>query len=732
MENTRTIILLSLAGYLLLVKGITVINTWSFTDATKSAFDVLANSKHHPGDVNNVLDAIVAGCNRCEIDQCDHTVGYGASPDTNGETTLDAMILDGTYKQMGAVGQLRRVKAAIKVARAVLHYSAHSILVGDGALQFAKVMGFQEESLTTSFSETLFRNWQHAKCQPNYFRNVYLQNSSCPPYRPIAYDGDMQSHPAEDTASQSLVAESNHDTIGIVVLDSHGNMGAGTSSNGANHKIAGRVGDATIPGAGAYVDSKIGGAAATGDGDIMMRFLPSSQAVQHMANGFHPRVACHKALSSIGAIYPNFKGGLVCLNRFGEYAGVGYGWNFTFSVQTSEMLTPRICGEVVCGNCTLKKEADLPVIGRSLVRVCMSCILSQASKQTNFAATPSTNSSGSLPLDDKKWEPHTSHSLMPKSDSLIQSASDFEQKDFTYTLDFGWDHPWPKPPIPPFELERLDALSSFEIMDTPNEDVFDIICDLASNALKCPIAAISLLAEDREWFKASVGLAQNEIPRSVSFCAHAIMTKEPLIVSDTLADKRFVKNPLVTGAAKIRFYAAAPICTSKGYLLGTVFVFDTVPRTHCDVATLEKLSNVTMKNLEDRRCVLDQMARDRSHIRATGNQHSEPNQSQPPPLEQPSPCVDRIAEIKGTSVAIPSNAVVSNQSENAEISAGPKMESMLMDLLCRTTQTQQQLATQQGAMFTKLGRHSADIDKLASAVARMEAKLSALTDDDTE
>nr|CCA22735.1 N(4)(BetaNacetylglucosaminyl)Lasparaginase putative [Albugo laibachii Nc14] len=285
--------LLALAGYIVSVKSIAVMNTWSFTAATKAAFDVLATSGHHAANVNNVLDAIVAGCNRCEIDQCDYTVGYGASPDTNGETTLDAMILDGTYKQMGAVGQLRRVKAAIKVARAVLHHSAHSILVGDGALAFAKMMGFQEESLKTSYSKKVYRDWQHAHCQPNYFRNVYNQTSSCPPYHPILHDKSVPSHSAEDTASQSLVMESNHDTIGMVVLDSHGNMGAGTSSNGANHKIAGRVGDGTIPGAGAYVDSKVGGAAATGDGDLMMRFLPSFQAVQHMASGLHvSRVFC--------------------------------------------------------------------------------------------------------------------------------------------------------------------------------------------------------------------------------------------------------------------------------------------------------------------------------------------------------------------------------------------------------------------------------------------------------
>jgi hypothetical protein len=386
----------------------------------------------------------------------------------------------------------------------------------------------------------------------------------------------------------------------------------------------------------------------------------------------------------------------------------------------------RKCGEVVCGNCTLKKQAELPVIGKSLVRVCMSCILSHANSQANPQAppAPSTSTSSSPPPPEEHWDARNFHSPTGNSEGeLTHFTSDIHQPDFEYPLDFDWDHPWPKPPIAPDETERLEVVRSFEIMDTPTEDVFDIICDLASNALKSPIAAVSLLDEDREWFKASVGLAQNEVPRSVSFCAHALMSKEPMVVMDTLLDKRFAKNPLVTGAAKIRFYAGAPICTPSGHLLGTVFVFDTQPRTSCDIATLEKLSNVAMKNLEDRKNVL-----------SAPMENGKPEPPRPQQVRSPEP-------LRGSGIGIANQVVAANvvqhQSQDlvaangvgdGQVTAGPKMETMLMDLLCRTTETQQQLATQQGAMFHTLGQHTADIDKLATAMARMEAKLDSLAE----
>ncbi|KAF4317638.1 hypothetical protein BBO99_00003986 [Phytophthora kernoviae] len=331
-------------------RGVVVINTWPFVNATRAGFQVLKGPSHRR---SHALDAITRGCNRCEVDQCDFTVGYGGSPDSNGETTLDAMILDGDTMEMGAVAQLRRVKPAIEVARAVMEHSAHSILAGDGALAFAKMMGFEETPLDTPHSRQIYQQWLDKRCQPNYFRNVAGQNTSCPPYKPLPSHHEVFTGAAgqpflRTTATQkhadvaNLISKENHDTIGMVVLAEDGHMAAGTSSNGANHKIAGRVGDAAVPGAGAFVDSSIGGAAATGDGDVMMRFLPSYFAVQEMGKGLHPRQACERALNRIAAFYPHFLGGMVCLNRFGEYGGAGYGWDFAFTVQSSWMAEPLV------------------------------------------------------------------------------------------------------------------------------------------------------------------------------------------------------------------------------------------------------------------------------------------------------------------------------------------------------------------------------------------------------
>lgn len=399
----------------------------------------------------------------------------------------------------------------------------------------------------------------------------------------------------------------------------------------------------------------------------------------------------------------------------------------------------RRCGEVVCRNCTLYKEAELPVIGRSRVRVCMSCILSHVNGQVNPQSPPAASRSSSTSDGDSRWVAHHLHSPTTGSDhdNEYEMNRASMMTDFDYPLDFNWEHPWPKPPLIPNEQARLDALYSFDILDTPAEDVFDIICDLASNALKCPIAAVSLIDEDRQWFKASAGLAQNEIPRNVSFCAHAIMSKEPLVVMDTTTDRRFQKNPLVTGAAGIRFYAGAPICTQQGYILGTVFVFDTQPRDSCDIATLEKLSNVAMKNMEDRK---NAVAAPVDHARSVNYSNDSMYSHHPPqsPYSQPSGTHSNSQvsmAVQSTYINPPvssSNAMVSQQNAlssqshantDGSIVTGPKMETMLMDLLCRTTETQQQLATQQGAMFQTLGQHTAQIDKLADAVARMEARL---------
>ncbi|KAG7224886.1 hypothetical protein INR49_014950 [Caranx melampygus] len=116
----------------------------------------------------SVLDAVETGCARCEMEQCDGSVGYGGSPDESGETTLDAMIMNGDTMEVGAVADLRRIKNAIGVARAVMERTDHTLLVGESASLFAENMGFIAEDLTTNKSVNIFSEWLKGNCQPNY------------------------------------------------------------------------------------------------------------------------------------------------------------------------------------------------------------------------------------------------------------------------------------------------------------------------------------------------------------------------------------------------------------------------------------------------------------------------------------------------------------------------------------------------------------------------------------
>ncbi|XP_035824306.1 N(4)-(Beta-N-acetylglucosaminyl)-L-asparaginase isoform X2 [Aplysia californica] len=285
-----------------------VVNTWPFTNATQAAWAALQSGA-------SAEDSLVIGCSTCETEQCDGSVGYGSNPDERGETTLDAMIMDGDTFAVGAVGDLRRVKNAIGVARAVMRYSDHTLLVGESAGRFAVEMGFKEESLATNHSREMYKQWRKNNCQPNYRQHVTPDpRHNCGPYTPVPpkslWHYQRKHHDVDRW---------NHDTIGMVVIDTSMRVWAGTSTNGMNHKVPGRVGDSPVMGAGSYADSSVGGAAATGDGDIMMRFLPSFRAVIEMEYGASPTEAAQKAMAPIIKHYPQFSGALVAVNRTGHY-----------------------------------------------------------------------------------------------------------------------------------------------------------------------------------------------------------------------------------------------------------------------------------------------------------------------------------------------------------------------------------------------------------------------------
>lgn len=130
---------------------------------------------------------------------------------------------------------------------------------------------------------------------------------------------------------------------------------------------------------------------------------------------------------------------------------------------------------------------------------------------------------------------------------------------------------------PDHETRRVAALRSFEILDSPPEERFDRVLRSAARLFGSPIALLSLVDQDRQWFKAAIGLDVRETPRSMSFCAHAIRQSGVFVIPDARLDSRFADNVLVTGPPYIRFYAGAPLVTSTGEALGTLCIIDREP-----------------------------------------------------------------------------------------------------------------------------------------------------------
>ncbi len=142
------------------------------------------------------------------------------------------------------------------------------------------------------------------------------------------------------------------------------------------------------------------------------------------------------------------------------------------------------------------------------------------------------------------------------------------------------------PSLPANEGERLAALRGLGILDTPSEERFDRITRTAQRVFGVPIAMISLIDVNRQWYKSCQGLDQHEAPRDVSFCAHALTMTKPLIIQDALNDPRFISNPFVIGAPYVRFYAGQQLRSPEGYVYGTLCILDTVPHTFSDEDSL--------------------------------------------------------------------------------------------------------------------------------------------------
>ncbi|CAG04635.1 unnamed protein product [Tetraodon nigroviridis] len=287
-----------------------IINTWPFENATAAAWSALQSG-------GSVLDAVEKGCARCEREQCDGTVGYGGSPDETGETTLDALIMNGDTMEVGAVANLRRIKNAIGVARAVMELTEHTMLVGESASLFAESMGFPAEDLTTNKSRNIFSQWLTGNCQPNY-RKVNprnLRQRMCIQTLLSTVDPTNPSPCKNRTGEQQMPTNTPTTPSGL----SH-RRGRGLCRQHRWWRCSHRRWRRDD------------------------RFLPSYLAVELMRAGVDPTEACKAAISRIKRHYSQFFGAVICANTTGHYGAACNKFpglsQFHYMVSTSESDTP--------------------------------------------------------------------------------------------------------------------------------------------------------------------------------------------------------------------------------------------------------------------------------------------------------------------------------------------------------------------------------------------------------
>ncbi|MEJ2544535.1 MAG: N(4)-(beta-N-acetylglucosaminyl)-L-asparaginase [Calditrichaceae bacterium] len=243
-----------------------VISSGNGERATAKAMEMINNG-------HDALDAVIAGVNIIEDDPDDITVGLGGLPNEDGIVELDACCMHGPTHNAGGVASLRNIKNPSKVARLVMERTDHVLIVGEGALRFAKAHGFKEEELITDKSRKIWLKWKE---------NLNKKDDWFPP-------SDEEIDKIESTTG----------TISCCAVDLAGNISGVTTTSGLSFKIPGRVGDSPIIGAGLYVDNEIGACGSTGRGEENLKNLSCMLAVEFMRMGDSPEEACLKVCKRI-------------------------------------------------------------------------------------------------------------------------------------------------------------------------------------------------------------------------------------------------------------------------------------------------------------------------------------------------------------------------------------------------------------------------------------------------
>lgn len=269
--------------------------TWNFGNATKKAWEVLSKG-------GTSLDAVQQGAMVEEADTNNQTVGVGGRPDREGNVTLDACIMD-KEGNCGAVVYLQNIASPVSVARKVMEETPHVMLAGKGAEQFAYEQGFEKTDLLTEQSKKEWLEWKKTA-----------------QYKPV-------------------INIENHDTIGILAIDTAGDIAGACTTSGMAYKYAGRVGDSPLIGAGLFVDNEIGAATATGVGEEVVRTVGSFLIVELMRQGKSPQEACEEGVRRIMAKNKDrtdFQIGFIAINKKGETGGYCIQPGFTYRTYSKE------------------------------------------------------------------------------------------------------------------------------------------------------------------------------------------------------------------------------------------------------------------------------------------------------------------------------------------------------------------------------------------------------------
>jgi N4-(beta-N-acetylglucosaminyl)-L-asparaginase len=281
---------------------------------------VVASANGHPACTTRAMEqllagkpaveAVVAGVNLVEDDPKDHSVGYGGLPNERGVVELDASVMDGKTGLAGAVASLQSIKNPSKVALDVMRYTDHALLVGPGALEFARAHGHPEENLLTEEAREIWLYWKSS----------------------LSKDDDWFEKPASQLPKNVQQYLGITGTINCDAVDRNGDLAGVTTTSGLAFKIPGRVGDSPIIGAGLFVDNDIGAAGSTGRGEANIVTAGSHTVVEAMRQGKHPKDACLAACERIARATrvkrlqrpdgkPNFNVKFYAVDRSGRFGG---------------------------------------------------------------------------------------------------------------------------------------------------------------------------------------------------------------------------------------------------------------------------------------------------------------------------------------------------------------------------------------------------------------------------